>query len=274
MSSQLPESFLDALVAEITDEQTLGVFLGGSYARGDASEYSDVDLARMIPDDHAIPPKTHAYREGRLVSFGTKSCGSWRRQMADPFTAIVAVPSLRQCRILLDKTGALAALQREALEFTWERIEPRATALVNEILMDAGEYAHKVLTAYGQADRLSLAKSLHWLLQYLTLTVAVRYGVLVTSANTYFADVQAAVGRDSRWSHLLELVACGWGVTADETSVAMTMRQQAQTLLGWYVETVRLARPLLQADTLRVAEQSLVVIARAGFADSGEEEPA
>jgi hypothetical protein len=274
MSFPLSEDFLNALVAEINDADSLGVYLGGSYARGDAGEYSDVDLAHMVPDDHPIPPKVYAYREGCLVSFGVKSCGSWRRQMADPFTAIYAVPSLRQCRILLDKTGALAALQREALDFTWESVEPRATALVNEILMDSVEYAHKVLTTLGRGDALALAKAQHWLLQYLTQVVAVHHGALITSANTYFADAQAAAGMESRWSRLLEAVALGGDIATSGPARSQRMRLQAATLLTWYSETIRIVRPVLTPETLGVAEQSLVVIARAGLLENFAEDRA
>jgi UTP:GlnB (protein PII) uridylyltransferase len=46
----LSDTFLEALVAEIDTEQMRGMILGGSHARGDATPYSDVDLACFVPD--------------------------------------------------------------------------------------------------------------------------------------------------------------------------------------------------------------------------------
>ncbi len=49
----LSDSFLEALVAEIDTEQIRGIILGGSQARGDATPYSDVDVACFVADSRA-----------------------------------------------------------------------------------------------------------------------------------------------------------------------------------------------------------------------------
>ncbi len=62
----LPDVLLSDLVAEFADADTIGVLLAGSYARGDATSHSDIDLIRFA----AVLPEAEAdryalaYREG------------------------------------------------------------------------------------------------------------------------------------------------------------------------------------------------------------------
>ena len=49
------DTFLTELIAEIDDDTMRGIVLGGSHARGDATPYSDVDLACFVPDTLSPP---------------------------------------------------------------------------------------------------------------------------------------------------------------------------------------------------------------------------
>src|SRR5207249_4201988 len=66
-AAPLPDEFLNALVAELDDEDVVGIILGGSYVRGEATPYSDVDIARFVADASKLRPKRFLYRDGRLV---------------------------------------------------------------------------------------------------------------------------------------------------------------------------------------------------------------
>jgi UTP:GlnB (protein PII) uridylyltransferase len=46
--STLTDSFLQSLVAELDDENTVGVTMTGSYARGEGGPYSDVNRTLKI----------------------------------------------------------------------------------------------------------------------------------------------------------------------------------------------------------------------------------
>lgn len=92
----LPQQFLEELVAELDGESVVGILLGGSYARGEAGPYSDVDIAVFVPDSSHAQRKRFFYRANRLVSVATKSVESIRCDMKRPQAAIWLVPGLRQ----------------------------------------------------------------------------------------------------------------------------------------------------------------------------------
>src|SRR5438270_8885023 len=116
----LSSAFLNTLVAEIDNDDIAGIVLGGSYARGDATPYSDVDIACFVHDEQKLSRKQFMYREGRLVSVGSKSFAGVRRDMARPQLAIWIVPGLADCEILLDKDGSVSDLLRDIRAFSWE----------------------------------------------------------------------------------------------------------------------------------------------------------
>ena len=46
----LSEEFLNTLVAELDNDEIVGIIFGGSYARNEATPFSDVDIACFVPD--------------------------------------------------------------------------------------------------------------------------------------------------------------------------------------------------------------------------------
>lgn len=51
----LSEEFLNALVTELDNDDIVGIILGGSFARGEARPYSDVDIACFVRDAVKLP---------------------------------------------------------------------------------------------------------------------------------------------------------------------------------------------------------------------------
>ena len=56
----LADEFLHDLVQELDHPDIVGITLGGSYARGTATEFSDVDLACFWREGVELPPKRFA----------------------------------------------------------------------------------------------------------------------------------------------------------------------------------------------------------------------
>src|SRR5579883_2303040 len=83
------EAFLDKLVAELDKDEVRAIILRGSYARGDASSYSDLDFTRFVKE----PPeesqaKQFTYREGRLISISTRTLDQERKRLLVPEEAV------------------------------------------------------------------------------------------------------------------------------------------------------------------------------------------
>ncbi len=253
-AAALSDTFLNALVAELDNDDIVGITLGGSYVRGEATAYSDVDIACFVKDEVELPPKRFLYRDNLLVSIGTKTVAGVRNDLLKPEKAILFVSGLH--RVLLDKDGSVTRLVQEIEAFRWEPLRNAADRYASFRVMALAERVHKVLGELLKRDELALAYVTSELVYALTEVVAVQQGVLVKSESTYYWQVQAAVGLDSDWS-LCHRWAAGVDSVATKGSIVLT---QAIAALRLYQETVKLLRPVLHQDHLTVAEQAMRVI--------------
>lgn len=122
-----------------------------------------------------------------------------REELARPETAIWAVPGLQQAQMLLDKDGSLGELQRAALTFIWEPLQAVADAYASHIVMGDGEEVHKIPGALMARDESAILYGTLGLVLGLARAVAIQRGLLIQTENSFFRQVQEAVGRDSAW---------------------------------------------------------------------------
>jgi hypothetical protein len=251
--SSTTDSLIARLLAEFTNAETIGVLLTGSHARGDATEFSDVDLVRFAP---ALPEAeedryTLAWRAGRLVSLSCATIAGKRDELARPETAIWAVPGLRQARPLLDRAGALAALLEEARAFRWEPLQEAADAYASYELMGLAEEAHKALAGLAGGDETLALYGTWGLVIGLARAVAVQRGVLIRTENVYFRQIQEAMGLDSAWAAAFRRAA---GL---EAAPALA---RAAAGLRLYQETAALLAPIVRPVHWPVIEATLARI--------------
>lgn len=264
----LPDSFLAALLADLDDANTVAIALFGSHARGDPTPpYSDVDMARFV---RVLPARdseryTLRCRADHLVSISTTTIGLKRAEMNEPDEAIWVVPALRQMRILLDKDGALAALQQEAVAFRWEPLQGAADAYASEEVFGFAEEAHKVLGGLLKGDESMVLYATWGLVLGLTRALLVQRGVLVESDNTYFRQAQQTAGLDSAWTRALRLAA-GFDAPAPDVPPFVA---RGVAGLRLYVETARLLRGILAPAHRAVIERTLAAIRESGFLPDG-----
>jgi|SRR5579875_2173706 predicted nucleotidyltransferase len=254
--SPIDEAFFARLVAELDSDALTAIVLKGSYARGDASYYSDIDLTCFVKELPEQSQKRFAYKEGHLISISTRTLDEERERLAKPEQAVFVVQGLREARILLDKDGAFGLLQQEAKTFTWEHLQSAANKYAGQILMLHTEYVHKILRGLLLHDDIALAEIALELLFALTDAVVVQRGVLIMSGNTYFRQAQDAVGVDSMWTHHHKLVA-GIEVHSMED---VSWEAKGVAVLRLYQETVKLLRPVLCPEHSSVIEETVSII--------------
>ncbi len=257
--SFLSDEFLSLLVDELNTENVTALALVGSYAHGDATPYSDIDMLCFV---HEAPERTrrYVYRDGRLIGISTRTIAQYRKRFTVPEEAIFVVPSIRDARVLLDKEGALAALQREAQAWTWEPLQASANYYAGEVMMIQTESVHKILRALLVHDELALAEMVILLFSAITDAVTVQRGILATSGNTYFRQVQETVGQDSTWTQYHKVLV---GVEIDTIPAATSLEARGIAALRLYQETVQFLRPHLNPMHREVIEHSLIVIENA-----------
>ena len=111
----LPTSFIQSILERIDSPDVIGVGIVGSYARGQASRYSDVDMdiyVSRLPES-PYDRYTLRYWDQKLVSLKYTLLDDERSALTQPRRAIWAVPGLRGMRILLDKDGSLCGTYRK-----------------------------------------------------------------------------------------------------------------------------------------------------------------
>jgi predicted nucleotidyltransferase len=92
---------LRGLVARFDAPQVRAVLLVGSYARGDAGPYSDVDILRLTPSP--LPDAgSHLWQDGLLnvTDANQETVEAW---FTEPERAVEVVLGLRDARVLLDR---------------------------------------------------------------------------------------------------------------------------------------------------------------------------
>lgn len=259
----LSDAFLERLVDELVSTDIVAIALAGSYARGDATRWSDVDIIRYATTMPATSEEryTLAIRDGRLISVSTTTIATKQAELTQPELAIFAVPGLRQARILHDPSGALAALHQQARDFSWEPLHAAASAYASEMVMGLAEEAHKLLGALNSHDESATLYAAHGAVLGLTRAVAVGWGVLVESENSYYRQVQEAAGLDSAWTRY-HRTAAGLVAATSHATPAVAIGVAA---LHLYRETASLLAPLLLPRHLPVIEATLDVIAASGI---------
>jgi len=250
----LSDVFFDDLVAELDSDEIIGIILGGSYARNEATPFSDVDIACFLPDSVKPLPKRFIYRDGRLLSIGAKTIADVRSELSRPERAIFIVSGFR--RVLLDKDGSVGRLMREIKTFKWEPLQKAADSYASFGMMIYVEQVHKILSEIFKHDDLALSYATSKLLSSLTEAVAVQRGVLVKNDSTYYQQVQEAIELDSAWTRYHRLASGVDVVAADDRPV----RMRGIAALNLYRETIALLRPAMHSDHLEVAGQAIRVI--------------
>ncbi|MGH2478775.1 MAG: nucleotidyltransferase domain-containing protein, partial [Ktedonobacteraceae bacterium] len=258
-STSLSDRFLEQLVADLDDDTIRAIILHGSYARNEAMPpYSDIDLVRIVqespnPSEH----KRFLYRDGYLISISSRPLSIYRQRFAQPEKAIFAVPGVREARILLDKDGTFQTFQQEAWIWMWEPLQTAANAYVSQLMVEQTEIVLKILRALALQDVVALADMIFDLFSAITEAIAVQRGVLVRSGNTYFHQVQEAVGQRSAWTQLHLRVA---GI---EPQPALSALERGREALSLYKTTAQLLRSFIAIEYWSVIAPVLQMIEHA-----------
>jgi predicted nucleotidyltransferase len=250
----LTDEFLHELVQELDHEDIVGITLGGSYARGTATRYSDVDLACFWREGVKPPPKRFLYRQDKLISIKMTSVTEIRQILKQPHSALFFVSTAR--RLLLDKDGSVARLLAEIDAFRWEDLQEAANEQASLWMMLKAEDVQKVLREFEQENAPGLALVITNLVAVLTQLTALCNRTLITNDSTYYQQVQEAAGLDSAWTHF-HLIATG--LEAGPAGI-IPLRARGIAALHLYHETLVFAGPVMQTEHRAIAEQVLRVV--------------
>jgi predicted nucleotidyltransferase len=259
----LPESFLPSLITELKTPNVTGITMAGSFSRGQAGSYSDIDLQLYVKEKPRELIGSLALRlwQGFLVSIHYDSIEEERAKLTSPWDAIWAVPGLRQAVILYDPTGSLADLKQAAVEFDWSPLQPLADRFASSEIAGYAEEVYKILSGLSIENESKVLYANIGLILGMAKTVAVQRGILIETENRYFELIQDSVGRDSKWTRLFRL-ALGADTSSEKTP---PYRICGIAALGLYRQTAELMDSIILEGHREVIISTLNLISAAGY---------
>jgi len=261
--SNLPDSFLKKLIAQLDNQNTLGIMFSGSFARGEGGPYSDVDLWQYVRELPAKESEQFCLRivDGYMLGIKLTTLEKEYAGLQNPEQAIWVIPGLRLASILLDRDGSMAALKEAAVKATWEPLQSAANTYASWMLSSLAEEVQKILAGLAQRNESKTLYAIWGLTRGLANTVLVQHGVLVHSENAYIDFAQAAAGLASDWTRLFRL-----GIGLDPLPPGEpAFDGYGSASLRLYCETARLMQKILLPEHALVVNQALEIIAKAGF---------
>jgi predicted nucleotidyltransferase len=256
----LSDSFIQSILERIDSPDVIGVGIVGSYARGQASIYSDVDLDIYVSKlpENKYERYTLRYLDEKLVSLKYILLDDERSALTDPRRAVWAIPGLRGMKILLDKDGSMSSLQKAARDFDWSLLQSAADEFAAEEVMGGAEEVHKILNGLARGHESTVLYATWGLVKNLLEAVAVQKGLMIISENRYFDLIQDSVGRDSKWTRTFRTA---WGLDMN----ASQYQSRGTAALMLYRLTAEMFDNLIPEIHREVVNRTLRFIKEAGY---------
>jgi len=256
----LSDPFIQSVLERIESVDIAGIGIVGSYSRGQESRYSDIDFdifVNKLPE-HPYDRYTLRYWDGKLVSLKYTLLDDERSTLSNPRRAIWAVPGLRGMKIVLDKEGALTALQQAAQAFDWPSLQSAADEFAAEVVLGCAEEIHKILSGLARGHESTVLYATWGLVKNMLEAVAVQRGLMIDSENCYFDLIQDSVGRDSKWTRAFR---SAWGLDPN----ASQYQSRGAAALTLYRLTASMFDELIPEKHRDVVSNTLRLIKEAGY---------
>jgi predicted nucleotidyltransferase len=236
----LAQDFLETLVQKFKTPSVKAMALRGSYAKGNADQYSDVDIV-CFTEDEAVSKEDESYLlEDKLVTISTALPSETKKWFSEPGFATQVIAGLRQAKALYDPHHLFANLQSRANAFVWtSEMQTKANREVSRQMVGLVEEVQKGLGGLknNNVGRLLQARfGLSWLLAGI---MQLRLGVLIESDNSVVEQITKAVGLESSWSYW-----CKRAFGIEQPG----LREEVTAGLKLYLETYQLVRDVLHSD--------------------------
>ena len=257
----LSDTFIQSVLEKIDSADVIGVGIVGSYARQQESKYSDVDFdifTSRLPEN-SYDRYTLRYWDEKLISLKYTLLDDERSTLRDPRRPVWAVPGLRGMKLVLDKDGSLAELQKAALEFEWSTLQPAANEFAAEEIIGCAEEVHKILNGLARAHESSVLYATWGLVKNMLEAVAVQRGIMIVSENQYFDLIQDSVGRDSLWTDAFRIA---WGLDHESSQY----HARGSAALKLYCLSAELFDEWIPEKHRAVVNKTLQLIKEAGYA--------
>jgi predicted nucleotidyltransferase len=235
---------LRPLVDELVRDGAGVVWLAGSYARGDAGPYSDLDIGALT--DGNKRGRSFRLYAGMLTSIVWTTADATRASFRDPSQIGGSVPGWRSAVLLHDPYEAGNKLREEALAWTWDEVSGSCDRWVVGQFLQLCEEVHKLLNAIAGGHEMNAAVRRSVLAQRLPLVLSVHRRILYDSETRLWDAVADTLGAEWRACQTATL---GFGGQSLAGSLAAALRL--------YEMAADELRPVFAADQLAVVAKTL-----------------
>ena len=207
------------------------LILMGSYARNEAGPCSDIDLVRFVVKGAKVSDDgTHLFQNRTLITICTVDENDYEKWFTNPYEATKWMAGLRIARVLVDRNDFFTnGLQTRARDFVWNNeMQSRANIEASRRMVGWCEEANKGLEGLRRSDDDGrLLNACHGLSWGLSEVIQIHRGILVSSDNNAFNEVELALGDNKR---MIDLRRVTFGITGINT-----LRQRVLTGLQFFV---------------------------------------
>ncbi|HKJ40390.1 MAG TPA: nucleotidyltransferase domain-containing protein [Anaerolineales bacterium] len=256
----LSDPFIKSILKKIDSPDVVGIGIVGSYARGEEAKYSDVDFDIFVSKlpENEYDRYTLRHWDGKLISLKYTLLDDELAALTNPRRAIWAVPGLSGMKIILDKDGSLAELQKMAQKFDWPLLQAEADELAAEMVLGNAEEVHKILSGLERKHESTVLYATWGLVKNILEAVAVQRGLMIVSEHRYFDLIQESVGRDTKW---VSAFRTAWGLD----SASSQYQSRGAGALTLYRLTAAMFDGLISEKHRDVVKHTLQAIKEAGY---------
>ncbi|UJR20749.1 hypothetical protein I4U23_023867 [Adineta vaga] len=197
--SHLSPSDIDELICRFDKpDVVLALILMGSYARNEAGPHSDIDLVRFVINGTKLSDDgTHLFQNRVLITICTVESKDYEKWFIEPYEATKWIAGIRIARALVDRENFfINSLQKRARNFIWDsRIQSRADIEASHRMVGWCEETNKGLEGLRRTnDNGRLLNACHGLSWGLSEVIQIHHGILVSSDNNVFNEIELALG--------------------------------------------------------------------------------
>ena len=203
-----------AMAPQLIDEEVLGLAIVGSYARGDATPYSDINVISLMKPELKIPeePRIDLYQgKYRVLQYRTEA--QMKESLVLPERAIYEVRGLQQMLILFDPENILHGLQEAAHAFVWDQnMIEQADKYLNKEMILWQEECYKAMSGMRFYQEGQMLLGLYGLTYGLVRLMLIAKGILLQSENAFFDELTQAYSQDQEGIELVEMMGLAFGL--------------------------------------------------------------
>ncbi len=247
---------LEQLIQRFEAPFVHALVLMGSYARGEAGPYSDLDVVRFT-DGTELTGAGSSLMDGHLVVVSNVAPEQVERWFSEPEAVTDTIIGVRSAQALLDRDGYFAGIQTRAKAFEWDQaMQERANHRASAMLVGWIEEVHKGLAGLQRNDIGRLLNARHGLSWGLSRVMKVQRGVLMSGDNAFYDAVTQAMGQQSEW---VRLHRTAFGIESEE-GIVPTLGEQVRAGLRLYILTAELLAPVLRTEDTPLITHTIQLI--------------